>query len=279
MKTKTTTVILAALTFAAFSFSSCKKEETLVKGPNNTTNTTNKEVTSARIVANNVTYMHLSTFLQDLARQSRIVKKMDDNSLGCANVTIDSSAAPSYTATFDFGGGCYDSAGVYYAGNLVIQFENLGTNGGTLNATFTNVVIDTLTFDGTFSFTNTGTNGLGRPTGSISINMTTGYTRDNMKLTGTQTMNYEWVSARNIAQVSVTGSGADQYGTQFSQSTNAALGLIDEDVCREHFTSGELYIEYPSSPGDEETINYGTGNCDNQAELTKNGITTTIILQ
>ncbi len=273
MKATTTKLLTAVLITATFSLNSCKKEETLVK-----TNTTSKphssDLISKRQMEANVATMKLSSFLQNLLASSTRYMKTDDfiEGFGCATVTVDSSSSPRI-ATFDFGSGCTDANGKFYSGSIVIQYTSpdLSAVNSQMNCTLNNFTADTVTYNGTFDYTNTGPSGLGHPTGAINVNMSTNFVHDNLTLTGNNTISFEWQSSRNTAYVTISGTGTDNNGISFSQNTNAPLGLKDIDGCREHFSSGVLYIIFPAFPGQEQEIDYGTGTCDDQATMSIGG--------
>lgn len=267
---------------AVFCLGSCKKEETT---PSKNVNQQQKQEAfqnvAKRQLTLNASYVKLTGFVQGLlAKSAQYMKKEDgiENPFGCAVLTIDSSSSPRI-ATFDFGTGCTDATGKYYSGSIVIEYlsADMSAAGSGMHVTFNSFLVDTISYDGTLDYTNNGVNGSGHPSGTINVSGTTEFVHDRMRLTGTNTATFETVTARNTSYVSFSGSGTDNNGINFTQSTNSPLEFKAIDGCTDHFTSGRLLISSPSMPDEE--IDYGTGTCDDQATSTILGVTTPITLQ
>src|SRR5205823_2705537 len=106
---------------------------------------------------------------------------------------------------------------------------------------------------------------------TASINVTTNYVRDSLRLTGNNSVDIEVVSARNTVFLNISGSGTDNNGLQFTQTTTTRIEQSQVAGCTDHFVKGVLLIQ---SPGlDDESIDYGNGTCDDQATMTSNGTT------
>lgn len=280
MKTKNK-ILIGALALAALSFSSCKKE--VIE-----TNTQAKQQKAAELtvlakkqilINRNIAQLTLTTFPQMIARTSKYMKTDGgiEETWECAVVTIDSSTSPR-VATFDFGTGCYSTSGTLFAGKVTITYldPDMRTAGNYIEVHFDNFTADTLTFNGMSSFRNDGNNAGGNMIGQGYGNLTTNFSSSNMSINGETYIDFEYVSARNTSLLTISGTGTNNSGLSYTQSTNATISFNLDPDCIHHFTKGKLLIQ---SPGlSDEEIDYGTGSCDDQATSTVDGVTTNITL-
>ena len=200
----------------------------------------------------------------------------------CAIVTTDTSSVP-FSITVDFGSGCTNANGDFFAGLLIIQLSSDNFNaqvGNYQRITFTNLITTTDTVSGDALFTYTGLNGSGNPTMSLVSNLTTAGKGDEIRFNGTNNLAIEFAldtvgGANNTVQY-FTGSGIGTVnGQSYTQTITQALNYSEQ--CEDHFVSGELKVEIPAQA--DRFIDYGPGACDDRATITQSGVTTNITLQ
>lgn len=278
MKTKFNHLLTTGLVIGVLSLNSCKKEEL------NTTDTTASKTesfskSSKKQQQLNATIFEIGTnWIPQLIMKHTNHMKTDGNieeGMECATVTIDSSSSPRI-ATVVFDGGCTTASNHSFSGSVVIEYTSPTMGPGHISATFNSFTYDGMVIDGTMEYNNYGRNMANNIEGDFTFNLTSDFSRDKIILNGTTTMTFEWVESRNTAYMIVSGTATDNNGIVFNQSTNAPLGLKLDSGCNEHFVSGKLLLQ--SSGLDDEEIDYGTGDCDDQATSTVNGVTTNITL-
>ncbi len=282
VKTKNNKILIGALVVAALGFNSCKKEEAVVTSTDTkVTKTEAFKKTVERQVTANATFVKMATVYvpQIIAKTSRYMKNADgieDGIDGCATVTIDSSKALR-VATLDFGTGC-TAGGKTYSGVIAIQYTNPNLGAANISVSFYGFSVDAMTFDGTLDYANNGRNVNGNIEGHLTANMQTSFVHDGTKINGTTDIDFEYIESSNTSFLNISGTGLDEYGVGYTQSTNQVIGQSLEDGCGDHFVSGKLLIQSANPAVMDEEINYGDGTCDDQATRTVNGIETPFTL-
>jgi hypothetical protein len=201
----------------------------------------------------------------------------------CATVTFDTvDASNADTITIDFGPtNCQGPDGRNRRGIItIIRNGDKFTAGSYRIITFNNYYVNDNHIEGTHTVTAKGQNGNGNYNWDINA--------QNMKITRTNGKWHSWNSTRNremIAGLStlariddvflITGSGG---GTNSNGGSYTAL--ITKELRRElnckWFVSGTVVVTPANKP--QRTLNFGNGNCDNQATVTINGNTYNITL-
>ncbi len=289
MSKKKLLITVATLICGGLLFTSCKKKE---HEDNDTEGA--KDHAMGETCSNDVTnigsqasYANISTYRQGAP---------DQIYAGCATIKFDTLInTDNDTIRVDFGTGCtgLDSrtrkgilqfiytAGKHYrdSGNVI----NVTTPGNTYYVNSNQVIINSKTI------TNKGHVTGGRLTwtvaADITINKSTGGTihwttnKTKVLLAGEQPNNLpiNWAAA----QVAIYGdaSGTNAKGETFTAHVSQATWLVRDFSCssfRRFFVKGVLEF----TPGSKPTryINFGTGNCDDQAVVTINGHTYNITL-
>ncbi len=201
------------------------------------------------------------------------------NFLGCATVTHDSI---NHIITYDFHNGCTGADGKVRAGKVIVNYTGTGhfDPGSSWVVTFDSFYVNTRHVEGTRSVVNNGFN--------TDNNMNWTITASNMRITKTDGSWRTWNSLRNREMVAGYGDTIwenDDYiinGTaDGTNSDGDAVNCVLTDLRREHdcnwITSGTLTITPSSRP--VRTIDFGNGTCDDQATVTKNGVTRVITLR
>ncbi|MBK6988483.1 MAG: hypothetical protein IPH33_09785 [Bacteroidetes bacterium] len=201
------------------------------------------------------------------------------NFLSCATVTHDSI---NHVITYDFHSGCTGADGKVRAGKVIVNYTGTGhfDPGSSWVVTFDSFYVNTRHVEGTRSVVNNGFNS--------DSNMNWTITATNMRITRADGSWRTWNSVRNREMVAGYGDTDwqnDDYlinGTADGTNSNGdAVNCVLTDLRREHdchwITSGTLQITPGSRP--VRTIDFGSGTCDDQATVTKNGVSRTITLR
>ena len=201
------------------------------------------------------------------------------NFLSCATVTHDSI---NHVITYDFHSGCTSADGKVRAGKVIVNYTGTGhfDPGSSWVVTFDSFYVNTRHVEGTRSVVNNGFN--------TDNNMNWTITATNMRITRADGTWRTWNSVRNREMVAGYGDTDwqnDDYlinGTADGTNSNGdAVNCVLTDLRREHdchwITSGTLQITPGSRP--VRTIDFGSGTCDDQATVTKNGVSRTITLR
>ncbi len=201
------------------------------------------------------------------------------NFLSCATVIHDSI---NHIITYDFHSGCTGADGKVRAGKVIVNYTGTGhfDPGSSWVVTFDSFYVNTRHVEGTRSVVNNGFNS--------DSNMNWTITATNMRITRADGSWRTWNSVRNREMVAGYGDTDwqnDEYlinGTADGTNSNGdAVNCVLTDLRREHdchwITSGTLQITPGSRP--VRTIDFGSGTCDDQATVTKNGVSRTITLR
>jgi hypothetical protein len=265
-------VVLIATLF----LSSCKKEDA---------DTTDLTPASNMAMADE-SYNDVNNIADEAATTGSVSYKTDDeNSLlaGCATVTRDTVSTPRVT-TIDFGNGCLGADGKTRKGRIIVTHSGPYRNPGTtITVTFDNYFVNDNQVTGTKTIHNDGLNNAGHTSFSVSVNGQILLANGAGTISWTSERTREWIAGestpnRDDDQYSITGSatGTAANGDQFSATINQPLIRNLAPGCRRHFVSGVATMERTNRP--TRVIDFGNGNCDDQATVTVNGVTHTITL-
>jgi hypothetical protein len=187
----------------------------------------------------------------------------------CATITVSNASFPK-VVTVDFGTSCTDRRGMTRTGKIIIEMsDTLIAAGASHTITFQDVYFGNTKVEFTGTRKNLGKNEKGNWVIESSANQTmTKDDGDTRKHVTTEKV--EWISGFETSDHSddvyyTTGSGSVTLadGTTFSRTITTPL-LFDA-TCG-YIKSG--VVELVNSDG-KTTIDYGTGDCDNTATLTK----------
>tara|TARA_Y100000768_G_C23944289_1_gene666762 strand:+ start:381 stop:1235 length:855 start_codon:yes stop_codon:yes gene_type:complete len=208
----------------------------------------------------------------------------------CATVTV-SPAWPDTTfpktIEVDFGSGCTGMDGRYRTGNLtIVATGRYRTPGSSYTVTSSNYTVDGYLIQGTKTVTNTGYNSNNYLVYTIDMDgyitkpdsTVISYSSDRIRkwVAGINTNLYtHGVSGRTDDVYWITGDASGQSSNGTSYTADITDQLVIELDCQ-YITSGTLEIQ-PNSAA-VRTIDWGNGNCDNQATVSVNGYTATISL-
>lgn len=197
----------------------------------------------------------------------------------CAVVTNDS---VNHVITYDFGTGCTGNDGKNRSGKIIMNYSGTGyfDAGSSWNLTFDNFYVNDRHIEGTRNVVNNGFNAFGNMTWTIDA--------QNMKITRADGSWRSWDSQRIREMVSGYGDSTwtnDVYILNGSLSGNNSSGetitctLTDlrREMSCHYLTSGTMEVSPSGRP--VRSINFGNGNCDDLATVTRNGISKTIHLR
>ncbi len=282
MKSKThrTKVLIFAALLSIVAFNSgCKKEKD--ETDTEAFQTTAEDIGQAETIGQDIDNMTAEVARTGTFDQTNASNPSHDqfNFISCATVTHDSI---NHIITYDFHNCCTGADGKVRAGRVFVNYTGTGyfDPGTSWVVTFDSFYVNTRHVEGTRSVLNNGFN-----TGG---NMNWTITATNMRITKTDGSWRTWNSTRNREMVAGYGDTIwenDDYlvnGTASGTNSNGdSVDCILTNLRREHdchwITSGTLQITPSSRP--VRTIDFGSGSCDDDATVTKNGITRSIHLR
>ncbi|SMO84271.1 hypothetical protein [Solitalea koreensis] len=267
------TNVLVMMSLIAFTISSCKKDNNAAPSFDETVATeiqTSDDVTldmfdQVKIVTNN--YPVLNGESTSTVATETVLKPSS-----CAVVTGTEGNTWPKTVTIDFGAGCTNDKDVTHKGKISAVFSKPWTEiGATVTLTFENFFVDSVQLDGTKTFTN---NGVNIPEGTYSYSVKANRVKITDKGTAT------WSSERTVTwnthmtpfdpfddSYSVQGwiKGTTKRGIEYDATTTK--DLVKNVSCR-WISKGAVEIKANNRVA---TIDYGNGECDNDALLIING--------
>lgn len=199
----------------------------------------------------------------------------------CATVTRDTVSVP-HVMTIDFGAtNCLCLDGRYRRGQIIVTYTgHYRDSGATHNITFNNYFVNDNQVTGSKTVTNMGHNAAGYLVYHINVNGAIILANGNGTLSWVSTRNRIWVAGESTMVRSddvyeITGNGTitRPNGNTITIAISAPLKVANS--CN-WIEQGIVQITPPNSV--VRTMDYGNGNCDNQATLTVNGNTYNITL-
>ena len=202
----------------------------------------------------------------------------ENNFIPCANVSISSGAFPK-TITIDFGDSCMAPNGVVRSGIIsIVVSDSLRLPGSTATTTFNNYYINHFKKEGTIVWSNQSTGDTRKWNRTVTNGKITAPGGAYWTHNGTKTA--ELINDTNPNSVldniwSITGSGSTTNSAGVTRSHTIVTPLIKKVICS-NIVQGTVSI---TGPHGNAMLDYGNGECDNQAVITlPNGSTHTITL-
>ncbi|MCX6292413.1 MAG: hypothetical protein NT126_11720 [Bacteroidetes bacterium] len=194
--------------------------------------------------------------------------------LGCATVNRDT---VNQVVTIDFGTGCTGNDGRTRSGQIIIHYSGgtYFTPGFQRIVTFNNYFVNNRHIEGTRTITNNGNNAAGHLNWTVDA--------QNMRVTRPNGTYHTWNSLRTREMIagdtllfhpaddvySITGSSNGSNSNGNTCSAVITTALIKRGNCH-WIVSGTVDITPSNRP--VRTLDFGSGNCDDLATVTKNGI-------
>ncbi len=222
--------------------------------------------------------------VSDLRVASTITNTDADILGGCAVVTKDTLSSPK-TITVDFGTGCTSANGVVRKGKIIVTYTGRYRDAGTvIHIVSEDYYVNGKKIDIDRTVTNQGENGNGNLVINIHAERTVTFV-DGGTCSSTVDKTREWIAgddtphdfSDDIFKVNGTGTHTSKRGIVYNATT--LTPLIRKVACRE-FVSGEVKIVRQTNSARFAIINFGTGDCDDEATVTlDNGRSFTIDLR
>ena len=199
----------------------------------------------------------------------------------CATVTVDSDEFPK-TITIDYTDGCSDRMGMHKTGVITIYMTDTIINEGAVyTVTFDNLSFGNREISKTMTITNEGMNDAGNWVISYELLSTTTFDRDSVSYEIVRDFSgeREWQAGFDTPEVDddilfVTENGTITVNDEITFTKTTTEPLLIDRSCK-YPLSGIVEI---TRDGESMIIDYGEGECDNLAEVTKDGVTEEIEL-
>lgn len=203
---------------------------------------------------------------------------------GCAVVTKDTLSSPK-SITIDFGTGCTNANGVTRKGKIIVTYTGRYRDAGTVvHIVSEDYYVNDKKIDIDRTVTNQGENDNGNLVFVIHAERTVTFP-DGGTCSSTIDKTREWIAgddtprdfSDDIFRVNGSGTHTSKRGIVYRATT--LTPLIRKVACRE-FVSGEVKIVRIANENRFAIINFGTGECDDEATITlDNGRSFTIDLR
>lgn len=205
------------------------------------------------------------------------VKNLEANAkISCATITHDSISNPK-TLTIDFGNtNCLCNDGKYRKGQINVSYNGKYRDPGSVHSiSFTNYFVNDNQVLGSKTVTNNGVNGNGNLTFSIVVDGTIKKANNGGSIIWKSNRTREWLSGSNTSTwyddvYSITGNGSGMSAKGVSYTTKITTPLRRALNCH-WFDSGVIEVNPANLP--VRVIDYGSGSCDNNVNVTINGVT------
>lgn len=186
------------------------------------------------------------------------------------------------TVTLDFGSGC-DAGGHTRRGKINFTYSGrLHVPGNQVVTSFENYSIDSFSIEGKHTLTNNASSGANQKSFSTKV--------ENAKITNTQSGKWwTWNSERVFTQTEGNGTvffpWDDVYTLDGQSAGSTSLGVnwtsqitnpLTKKMTCHWLVSGKVEIRVNNTVG---SLDFGNGDCDNEANLTVNGDSKTITLR
>ena len=206
-------------------------------------------------------------------------KFFHDPLLECAVVTHD---RDSNTVTIDYGDGCEGPGGRIRSGKILISYtDRRYVPGASRTVTFEDFYIDSVKIEGTRKITNTTTDSTSAPQFRVEVIDGKLSWPDGTFATRNSNHTRTWTRAENPAQdesrVEGSAEGLTRKGEEYTSVVTDPLVFKRRCLAQRYFFPVSGVVETTSG---ENTmiIDFGDGECDNEATVTINGVTETITL-
>jgi hypothetical protein len=285
--------LLALSLIAAITFTSCKKEESIT--PLTSTETDPVELAATQEataedasteaqyddVFNITASMNKNEVGEDLGVSANVsglaeLGSTTTNPSRCFTITVVPSAPHVFpkTVTIDFGSGCLGRDGKYRKGKIVSVYTNpMVLPGAKVSTTFAGYFVDSFRIEGTHITENTSTSNMQ----GFKVKVIDG------KITNTNSNHWRnWNSVKDVLQISGNGTPnfplddiykIDGAATGSNSAGHTWSSLITESLIKKFvcpwIVQGKIRL---NRDGRTALLDYGNGNCDNQAIIYINGV-------
>lgn len=212
------------------------------------------------------------------------IRSMDGIMSGCATLTIDTVSNP-HTIVIDFGStNCLCADNRYRRGAINISFTGRYRDAGTtITITTNNYFVNDNQVIGTHTIVNQGTNTSGNIYYSIDVTGQVVLAGGSGTISWSSSRVREWIAGSStpefnddVYSITGSGSGTSSAGNHIAVSITNPLIRKLEPGCRMHFVQGTIEVLPDGKP--VRILDFGSGDCDNIATVTINGVSYTITL-
>jgi hypothetical protein len=269
--------ILSLLLFS-FLLTSCSKDEAADETIANTTADLSfveesKLVSQTDATSEGVVHMMETAFMEIEEESGRNLSLFPD----CVTITISNENGVTFV-TLDFGLGCELQNGAVVSGIVNITYGPIQNDTRTITYTLENFTWNNKDIAGGATIFRELSNASGNPQSTVHVDLQI-YFPSGLVIQRDATRVREWIEGFGTGSWQdnvwlVTGSRDVVSNTGFSHTGVITDALRREATCP-HFVSGIIDI---TRNGNQGTLNFGDGTCDNIAILTVNGIDYTILL-
>jgi hypothetical protein len=199
------------------------------------------------------------------------------------DVSLDSTSSVTYpvTITLDYGEGTELKNGKVFAGKIeIVLTAPKGTDGATKTISYLNFSVDSVSVNGTITETWSVTESVSK---SSSFSGTLDFVlADGSTIKRTEVNTRKWISGLDTPldhtddTIEVTGKAEATSSNSESYTKEITTPLVKTGECRNYVQGVVSVIQNGVQLF---TLDYGNGECDNLAEMTVNGETTTIELK
>ena len=265
---KTQNLTATAILAVALALTSCQKENVTPKETFNAN-------TGAALADAAYSEVNMATDMGDDAFKNE----------GCAVVTIDMVAMP-HVMTIDYGMGCVGRDARNRQGQVIVTFDqaNLDVPGVNIHTSFNNYFVNGRQYTGSVDRHHDGLNANHNPSYTVTANVTVyepgGASSNSVFSQQTQEIvagSSTQTKSDDVSSFTGTASGTDINGNSFGETITSSLIKKRQPGCSFFYVQGVVVNQTVGQP--VKTTDYGTGGCDNLADVTINGNTQTITLQ
>jgi hypothetical protein len=270
--------LMVLTSIVALTLSACRKNE---EADNDTT------AGEANAEAERV-YDDVDRSISEAACMSKYLDNTGGNIINttCPTITIDHPDSTTWpkTVTIDFGStNCTGWGNIPRRGKIISVFTGKFRSPGTvITTTFDNYYVNDNHVEGTKTITNLGTNGAGNLYYSVVVSNAKITRTDGSFMTWNSTRTREWTQGSNtignttddVFLITGSGSGTNFAGNAFAVNITSPLQV--QRGCK-WIESGVIEITPANKP--MRTIDFGNGQCDNQATMTIKNKTFNITLK
>ena len=258
-------------------FIACKKDETDIKTINDEDRLTSKEYSSAETAFTAVWNMTLEAAQNEPSLNGFANEATDRNT--CPAVSVTPTGTYPKTLTLDYGTGCTTPQGQLISGKIIAVFAGPVNNPNTSIAiSFTDFKYKGYTVQGAYSVSVVSAGSYaGTITGGSIINpqgqtYTYAGTLTAIQVAGMDTKGPQSQSD-DVYEISTNISGTDSGGKAYTAKTTSPLR---KEMACEWVVSGVVEVKVGNTA--KKTLDFGTGQCDDQATLKVGAVTTPVTL-
>ncbi|MEP7144176.1 MAG: hypothetical protein ABI707_14935 [Ferruginibacter sp.] len=273
---KTGTLVIAIAVTSLIGFTACKKTDSTAQNDKDEIATT-IELSTDQAISDNLTedandiFMNAATE-KGLTEERPLEPFQSTGVLGCAEVTVSTTAGFPKTIVIDFKTGCTDAHGITRKGKInIILSDFLRKKGSTAVLTFDGYYVNDFKKEGTITWTNNSTasvKGWERKVENGKITAPTGkYWMHSGIKNVVQTAGYDTPLNLLDDAYSVTGNNSVTNSNNITRTSAILIALEKRTIC-ENISKGSIELKGPKHSA---IVDFGNGDCDKVATIAIDG--------